>query len=298
MSASVEFLLRLLEQAHPPHLAQEDFDGEHGAFLRACQAVGFVTREPVVHPTPSCHHCGEGVPYRLGKRHLCNRCGSTVDPRRLRAWPVDLGGFLRWLAGELHLCGEVRPLDDVVWRLGTHKDEDGACECFYCSGRPMSDQAAERLTAYRNAVVLYGLRRPPRAVSLPATFTSLVNVLGLADSLVAVARWSQQQGGLVRFDRQTGRVEVGGAWCGEVSPGTREHAFLACLARHQARFVPYADIKREVLRASGGRDSQDEASFCHRLKSRIKRKYVPTIDVLLKTSNRSDGYLLLSRKAP
>jgi hypothetical protein len=93
MSMSVEFLLRLLEQIRPPQVVHEDFDGEHGEFLRACQEVGFLSREPGVHPVPSCPHCGEGVPYRLGERHLCNRCGSTVDPRRLRSWQLDPGNL-------------------------------------------------------------------------------------------------------------------------------------------------------------------------------------------------------------
>src|SRR5258708_4017883 len=53
MTASLEFLLRLLEQVRPPLVAHEDFGGEHGEFLRACQEAAFLSREPGVHPVPS-----------------------------------------------------------------------------------------------------------------------------------------------------------------------------------------------------------------------------------------------------
>src|SRR5206468_1406530 len=78
--------------------APEAIDGPHGAFLRACQAAGFLSTEPAVHPCPSCPHCGEGVPYQAGGRLLCPRCYSDVDPRHLGLWPLDGTAFCRWLA--------------------------------------------------------------------------------------------------------------------------------------------------------------------------------------------------------
>jgi hypothetical protein len=299
MSASVEFLLRLFEQGRPPQVAHEDFEGAHRGFLRACQEAGFLSREPGAHPVPSCPHCGEGVPYRLGRRHLCNCCGSTVDPRRLRSWRLDLAAFLRWLAAQLHLRGDVRRIDDRLWQLGTHEDSDGFCECFYSQGGPLLEAARSKLMAFRNAVVLYGLSRPRDAEALPVTLVSLLGILGVGESLAIAARTRiLRGGGEVRFDPLRGRLDVAGVWQGDVPVGSREHAFLACVARRQGQYVAYIDIKREVLRCSGGGDSRDEASFCHRLKSRIKKKYIPHIDSLLSTSNRADGYMLLTRREP
>ena len=121
--------------------------------------------------------------------------------------------------------------------------------------------------------------------------------LGLGESL-AIRTRILRGGGEVRFDPLRGRLDVAGVWQGEVPVASREHAFLACLARRQGQYVAYIDIKREVRRCAGGRDSRDDASFCHRLKSRIKKKYIPHIDLLLSTSNRADGYLLLTRREP
>ena len=57
-------------------------------------------------------------------------------------------------------------------------------------------------------------------------------------------------------------------------------------------YVAYADIKHYVLQHSGGTDTTEEATFCQRLKSRIKKKSVPKIDVLVATTNKGDGYRL------
>src|SRR5437870_5489621 len=98
MSAGLEFLLGLLDQDDPVYVAQEDFDGAYGDVIRTVQTMGFLSREPGVNPVPSCPHCGEGVPYRLGGRYVCNACHSRIDPRHLVAWQLDREAFLRWLA--------------------------------------------------------------------------------------------------------------------------------------------------------------------------------------------------------
>src|SRR5436190_1163694 len=41
---------------------------------------------------------------------------------------------------------------------------------------------------------------------------------------------------------------------------------------------------------SGRTDTTEEATFCQKLKSRIKERSVPRIDELLVTSNKGDGY--------
>jgi hypothetical protein len=55
--------------------------------------------------------------------------------------------------------------------------------------------------------------------------------------------------------------------------------------------VPYADLKHEVLRRSGSADTTEEATFCQKLKSRLK-KGLPAIDRLVVTTNKGDGYRL------
>src|SRR5437879_130066 len=103
MSASLEFLLGLLERDYPAYVAQQDLGGPHRATLAAAHKLGFLGGEPGRNPTAACPYCGEGVPYRLGDRHLCNRCHSTIDPKQLRLWRFDLEAFLRWLASKLKL---------------------------------------------------------------------------------------------------------------------------------------------------------------------------------------------------
>ena len=56
--------------------------------------------------------------------------------------------------------------------------------------------------------------------------------------------------------------------------------------------MPYRDLKRAVLARTGGRSETDEATFCQKLKSRIKEKYVHGIDRLVVTTNKGDGYRL------
>ena len=98
--------------------------------------------------------------------------------------------------------------------------------------------------------------------------------------------------GKVRFDAHSGALWVGVTLLGEVPPGSREFHFLRCLAEQLDHFVPYADLKREVLRRSGSTDGTEEATFCQVLKSRIKRNWVPEIDRLIATTNKGDGYRL------
>jgi hypothetical protein len=98
--------------------------------------------------------------------------------------------------------------------------------------------------------------------------------------------------GIVRFETHSGVIRVGDALLGEVPVGSREFHLLACLAEQLDHFVPYSDLKKEVLRRTGGSGEIDEATFCQKLKSRIKARYVPGIDQLLATTNKGDGFRL------
>ena len=94
----------------------------------------------------------------------------------------------------------------------------------------------------------------------------------------------------VRFESHSGALWAGAEWLGEVPPGTKEFFFLARLAAELDQFVPYADLKHHVLRAAGSTDETEEATFCQKLKNRVKRRYIPGIDRLLVTTNKGDGY--------
>jgi len=51
-------------------------------------------------------------------------------------------------------------------------------------------------------------------------------------------------------------------------------------------------MKRFVLAQAGSADTTEEATFCQALKSRIKKKWIPQIDLLVTTTNKADGYRL------
>lgn len=289
MSAILEFLVGLIDQDEPARVAAEDFAGGRGEALRLCQSLGFVRRTPSANPVPACPRCGDGVPYRVGRRLVCNGCRSAVHPRHLAVWELDRGAFFRWLAGQLRLRGEVRCIDGRLWQLGTGSVDGSPAECFFVAGRPASTSGEARLSAYRNVIVLYGLSRP----AVGGRLASLLELIRLGNS-VSVGDPARVFGarGKVRFDGHGGSLWVGDALMGEVPPGSREYFFLDCLARDLDRFVPYADIKHDVLRRSGSIDGTEEATFCQGLKSRIKKRWIPSIDTVIATTNKADGYRL------
>lgn len=290
---SLAFLLGLLEHSFPAHVAWEDFEGEHGAALRLWQRQGFLAKEPGQHPVPSCPHCCEGVPYALGDRSICNNCGSTVDPRHLLQWRFDLEAFLAWLAHSLRLQGGVQPIDDTLWQLGSLAGQDYRYECFFHRHGTLSERGRQRLLAYRQALLMRPLPGP-----------SVEGFAGPRFSLLELLRQDQQRstivhplhllhrGGTVRFAEQSGELWAGEHFLGEVPVSSKEYHFLACLARQQNRFVPYADLKAYVLRQAGSTDATEEATFCHKLKGRIKARWIPKIDLVLATTNKGDGYRL------
>ncbi|HYH66805.1 MAG TPA: hypothetical protein VD866_19080 [Urbifossiella sp.] len=290
MRRSVEALLGLLSGTRPVHVAQEDFDGPHGPLLRQWQAVGFVDPVPSAHPVPGCPYCGEGEPYRVGTRLLCAACRGEVAEHELHAWPVRPEAFLADLTTRLGLRGGLQAVDTHLWQLGTATVRGEAVECFYCPADPLTDPARRRLASYRCVLVLSGpLVVPPaggqeRWVPLVELFDAdgAFRTPDLAALILGQAT--------VRFDCETGALFVGGSQAGEVPLWSREYYFLACLAEQLDRYVQYADLKRDVLRHTGGAAGAEEATFCQKLKSRIKEKYVPSIDRLVVTSNKADGY--------
>jgi hypothetical protein len=292
MRSSVEFLVGLFDLPGTPGVTAADIDGPHGPVVREWQAAGIVAAVPMAHAAAPCPECGEGVPYQSDAGYRCNACRSPIDPRALLLFPLDLGQCLRVVAGHLRLRGGVRPVDDRLWQLGTGATGADAVECFYLRAGPLSVEAELRIGAYRRVAVLHGPGRP--SVAGPGSHWLPVVELFGADGSLAPADLGAllRPRGRVRFDAQSGTVWAGDTRLGEVPAGSREYHLLACLAEHLDRYVPYADAKREVLRRAGGTDGADEATFCHGLKRRIKRKWVPDIDRLLATTNKADGYRL------
>lgn len=298
MSSSVELLLGLLD-GDAPGVSHEDFTGSHGAAVRAWQRKGFLSTTPGENPVPGCPHCGEGTPYQMDDRVLCNRCRSTIDPRWLQLWPFDRAAFLRWLASALRLRGEVRPIDAVLWQLGTRGTGGDQCEVFYRRCGHQSPREQSRLHAYRSALVLFGQAPPPLADGFRGDALSLLEVLeGTVTPSARDLGELFRPRGRVRFDAHTGALWLGDAWLGEVPLGSKEYCFLERLAADQDCFVPYADLKRAVLRQSGSRDETEGATFCQKLKNRIKRQFVSRIDAVLVTTNKGDGYRLRAHGEP
>jgi DNA-binding winged helix-turn-helix (wHTH) protein len=293
MLSDLEFVLGLLAQADPAFAGFEDVTGPHAHVLRLWQHQGFLAMEPELQRVPSCPHCREGTPTDVGNRLLCGRCLSSIDRRHLLHWRFDLAAFLTWLARSLRLHGDIRQHDECLWQLGSFTDRGTVTECFFCRGRP-SEHATARLLAYRNAIVLTALPTTETVAGFRGPTFSLLDVLGQTHGRCIVADLPQLLfgNGAVRFDAESGALWIGDTWLGEVPVGSKEYHLLACLAENLDHFVPYADLKHEVLRRSGSHDGTDEATFCHKLKRRIKEKSVPDIDRLIATTNKADGYRL------
>ena len=205
------------------------------------------------------------------------------------AWPVHRDAFLGTLSSHLGLHDVIRETDGELWELGSGKVDGNAVVCFFLTGGLLSESARARLAAYRRALVFAA--QPAPDAGCPGRWVSLAELLE-ADGTFARVGLPEllRDRGQVRFDRETGSLRVGAALVGEVPLGSREWAFLACLAEQLDQFVSYCDLKRAVLRETGGSGGADEATFCQKLKSRIKKEYVTGIDRLVIVSHKGDGY--------
>jgi DNA-binding winged helix-turn-helix (wHTH) protein len=289
---SIEFLLRLVDQDGVAFVACEDVHGEHAEPIRHWQGRNLISGEASLHPAASCPRCGDGVPYRLGDRYVCNNCRSSVDAHHLQVWTLDRQAFLEALARHLRLRGGVRKIDACLWQLGTGESDITSVECFYHGRGSLSKQTRNKLNAYRRAMVFHStvaltdMGPTWRRVPLLSLFAA--DGLLLPTDLTSLLR----PRGTVRFDPHSGVVWVGDEWIGEVPLGSKEFYLLECLSEELDHFVSYHDMKREVLRRSGSADEADEATFCHGLKRRIKKHGLAEIDRLLATTNKGDGYRL------
>ncbi len=288
--SALEFFLGLLENVHHSHVGWEDFQGPHGRSLQLFQRMGFISIEAGMNPVPSCPHCYEGVPYRLEDRLICALCRSIVDRRHLLLWSLRIEAFLRWLALALRLRGAVRLIEAPLYHLGRGIIGGVYYECFFRGLGNLSNAAANRIAVFRNVIIFYAITPP--ANSARNLCISLLDILRLSRTLtVAKTPLLLPTRDRVRFDASTGGLFVGDRLVGEVPLGTKEHALLACLAEHLDAFVTYADLKHFILARTGSTDATEEATFCQKLKSRIKKR-IPQIDRLIVTTNKGDGYRL------
>jgi hypothetical protein len=296
MPRSLDFILGLLDRSDPAWASGADFGGPHAEALRIWQRYGFLAERPEAHPAPSCPSCGEGTICRVGEDYLCGQCLDAVDPTCLLLWRFDLRVVLEWISTRLGIDGDIRRVDDSLWQLGSVTHRGTIRECFFRRTGSLGDAGRGRLAAFRNALLLEAIPGASPVAGFQGTCRPLRDVLVLDGDALGVVGVPQllASAGAVRFDGGTGGVWAGDTWLGEVSVGSREYHFLACLARELDRFVPYEDLKYEVLRHTGSRDTTDDATFCQKLKSRVK-KSVPDIDRLIVTTNKGDGYRLCGR---
>jgi len=302
MRHGLESLLRLLDSAHPADASGEEFDGPCGETFRVFQRAGFLATEPAMNPALSCPHCVAGTPYILGGRYVCNRCRSTVDRRHLQLWRFDLEAFLRWFAREQALTGGVEGIDEGLWRLGTFDRGERVSECFFLRGGESSALARRRLAAFRSVLILHGRSEPPRIDGIGAQVLSIIEALTVEGGRLVSRPLSQlfahRRGGIVHFDRHTGVLLVGDEFLGQIPSGTREFALIDCLWGADGAVIPYADLKRAVSEASGSSDTRDEATYCHRLKSRLKKEHgIAAIDQLIRADRLGGGYMLVREVA-
>ncbi len=295
MRRSLEVVLGLLDTEVPALLSAEDFAGPMAPSLDLFERMGFLPAEPGMNPVPSCQHCLAGTPYRLAGRHHCNCCGEEVSLVALQIRRLEPEPLLGCLARVWGLCGGVVRLADGLWRLGSLEEGAQATECFYLRGENLPDASRRRLLAYRSVIVLHGKPRRPEIEGYAGRYLALVDVLCVEEyRLVATSLLtSERRGGVIRFDRRTGALYAGDELLGRIPPGSREFHLIAMLADYPGEVVPYAELKRHVGAATGSRDETEEATFCHKLKSRIKHAHgITIIDRLIRTDRRGGGYLL------
>lgn len=296
MHRSLESVLAILHTDEPVQVSREDFDGPHGLVWRHMQAMGFVATEGVPNPVPTCPECLEGSPYFVSERYLCPVCREDVDEVDLLVWRFDRMGLLRWLADEWSLRGGIERIADELWRLGTLTVDGHPTECFYVRGGEIPDPARGRLLVFRNALVMHGSLTPPSIPGFEGRILALAEAMEATPQALTVRplqSTSRPEG--LSLNPESGEFRLGTTLLGHVPPGSREFHFLEHLIDRPSVLIPYADLKHQVARLSGSRDETDEATYCQKLKWRLKNVHgIAAIDRLVVTDRKLGGYRLLA----
>lgn len=299
MPDSLYFILGLIQRNNPAVVSIEDLTGEHGATLRLWQRLGFLSREPEPHPTPSCPFCKEGVPIQLSRQLLCSECHGTIAKPHLWRWRVQLEKIITWLAKEFVIEGAMQRIEGEFWQLGCKRIGNERYEVFFAQNDILSKQARRRLLAFRSAILLQPMPAARHIDGFQGIYGSLLELLQQGDRSFATPtlEWLLERDRAVGFDQSTGRLKVGKQSLGELPVGSKEFYLMLHLSQHLDRYVSYRHLKHFVVHATGSSDETDEATFCHKLKSRIKKRILD-IDRFLVTSNKGDGYRLQALVEP
>ena len=169
-------------------------------------------------------------------------------------------------------------------------------ECFYLRGEDLPAAGLHRLLVFRSALVLHG--QPVRPF-LPGFTGQVLSLIGRAPVRGRSGSRSRRSPRCCPGAGRCGSIPCPATstparlFLGRVPPGTREHALLVCLAAQPGRPVAYSDLKRFVCVLSRSTDTTEEATFCYKLRSRIKRVHgVEAIDRLIETDRAVGGYRL------
>ena len=296
MPASLEFILGILDERSPAFASHDDFTGPHGRALQLWQRLGFLAREPESHPAAGL----SPLPRRLAlpARHETPVSGLPEHGQSpsFGARRFDLDAFLSWLAQGLNLTGGGRPLDDNIWHLGSLLLDDRRQECFFHRGATLSAQGRERLLAASECPAHLVLAHGPAGGFFQATACPCLIFSATTRARCVLPTWLGccTAGRAVRFDAGSGTLWAGDRVLGHVPPGGKECHFLDCLWRHAGAVVPYADIRHHVMQQSGSRDAvADEATYCQKLKSAVKKR-ITNIDDVIAATNKGHGYQLLT----
>ncbi len=294
MHPGLEFVLGRIDRLGQAAFAQADLEGEHAPLLRHLRAVGLLGPRPIPHPTPGCPFCHEGVPYRLGSRLVCDACGSVVAEGHLLLWPLNLRAFLTWFAAEQHLGGAVVRIEDALWQLGSLAVAPHPRLCFFLRGQSPSDIGLRRVSACEQPIVLHGPLDPLTLPGFTGKALSLLEVLRYDGTLSVVPLTAfLRRGGPIRFT-VSGTLTAGDEVLGHLPPGTREYWLVDCLYRRSGRVIPFAEIRHHVrAHQPASRDTTDAASFCQKLRHRLKTVHgVVAVERVIVSGKRSGGYLL------
>lgn len=292
MRRAADVIAGLLDRGDRGWVTAADRAGADALVYGALAQHGWVAGQPLMHPVPTCPYCSVGTPHDWDGRLICDECQTVLDATSVQIWPFRAEAFVRWFSTEAGLSGGGRAVAPGVWQFGTYRADGVPWECFYRGIAPLSATASQRVAAYRNALVVCGHAVHIGDPTVPGRHVLLADVLTDLPLRVRPLCEVLSPTGPVRFERHCGRLWAGSACLGEVPAGSKEYYLLARLAAEADHFVQYADLKQFVQREARCADQTDEATFCQRLKSRIKKHWVPEIDSVLATTNKADGYRL------
>jgi hypothetical protein len=285
MAVDVDYLLAHLEAKAVAWLPTSVLVGPKADTWEAVRATGLFPDEPSWHPQPVCPFCLEGVPFASGERFVCSTCLRSIDRHHLLAYSFSRERFVQWCARTWKIPGTCVALGDSLWQLGPH--ELGIVLVRWPG--QLNDAESRRLSALKQAIVLVPRDPPVEVERAGHPHRSLLDLLRPTSPLTLHPLQRSIGPTQFEFDPTTGSLRIAEKLLGTVPVFSREAYLLDVLIQSTERFVPYDELKLRVLQHTGGTDERDDATFCHRLKHRLKQA-IPDIDRWLITSGKGLGY--------